>query len=325
MGNGHNNTPNPQVIIRRIFEEDIHLETPRPSYILLNNGKKCPIIGLGTALIKTEEDINVVYQSILDGVRLIDIGPSNEIIVGKAIKMAIDRKKVKREDLFIVTKLELEEKEDPEKALRNSLKRLQLEYVDLYLDHWPSCINYKNNYRLIPVKDTWRKMEELVSLNLTKSIGVCNYNLMNIMNIISICRIKPAVIEVEFHPYLYQKDLKQFCDLEKMVIFAYNPLVKGEYVDRNYIYERNLDLFKEASVGFLSNIYNRTKGQIILNWHLSLGIIPIPGTSKPYRMKENLDSKNFTMDNSHINLLSSYECNERFVDGSNIFGIDIFA
>ena len=110
MGNGHNNTPNPQVIIRRIFEEDIHLETPRPSYILLNNGLKCPVIGLGTALIKTEEDIIVVYQSIVDGVRLIDIEPSNEIIVGKGIKLALYEGIVKREDLFIATKLELEEK-----------------------------------------------------------------------------------------------------------------------------------------------------------------------------------------------------------------------
>ena len=97
---------------------------------------------------------------------------------------------VKRNDLFIVTKLELDEKEKPDNALRKSLKRLKLDYVDLYLDHWPSCIsmNDPNKYK-ISVKDTWQKMEELVSLGLTKSIGVSNYNVENLFNILSICKI----------------------------------------------------------------------------------------------------------------------------------------
>ena len=331
MGNGHNNTPNPQVIIRRIFEEDIHLETPRPSYILLNNGKKCPIIGLGTALIKTEEDINVVYQSIADGVRLIDIEPSNEIIVGKAIKMAIDRNKVKREDLFIVTKLELEEKDDPEKALNKSLERLKLEYVDLYLDHWPSCKIYKEpkNDTLIPVKDTWKKMESLVEKNLTKSIGVCNYTIVNILNIISVCKIKPAVVEVEFHPYLYQKDLKEFCDLENIVIFAYNSLVKGEYCKKEPSYPKSYDLFSESPIMFLyrnEKYKHLTRGQIALNWYLSLGIVPITGTSKKDRMKENLGAGTFTMSKRNIDLIGSFEDRQhRFNNGYDIFGVDIFA
>ena len=112
----------------------------RKYFKILNNGIKCPIIGLGTALIKNEEDIEVVYQSIKDGVRLIDTEPANEEFVGKGIEKAINDGAIKREDLFIVTKLELDEKEDPKNALLKSLKRLKLEYVDLYLDHWPSCI-----------------------------------------------------------------------------------------------------------------------------------------------------------------------------------------
>ena len=329
---GHKvSTPKPEVIIRNIFEEDIHLETPRPNYIELYNGLKCPTIGLGTALIKTEEDISVVYQSILDGVRLIDIEPSNEIIVGKAIKNAIIKKLVKRKDLFIVAKLELEKKDNPEKALSDSLERLQLKYVDLYLDQWPSCKIYKEPKSdiLIPVKDTWKKMESLVGKGLTKSIGVCNYTIVNILNILSVCKIKPAIIEVEFHPYLYQKDLKKFCDLENIKIFAYNPLVKGEYCKKDPSYPNSYDLFRESPIMFLyrnEKYKHLTRGQIVLNWYLSLGIIPIIGTSKPYRMRENLGAATFTMSKRNIDLIGSFEDKQhRFNNGYDIFGVDIFA
>ena len=322
-------------------DKDIDLDRKiKPEIKKLNNGFTCPIMGLGTALINDKEKIQVVYQSIIDGVRLIDTGPPNEEFVGEGIKKALDEHIVKREDLFIVTKLELEEKDNPEEALRKSLDRLKLKYVDLYLDHWPSCININepDKYKLIPVKETWLKMEHLVDLGLTKSIGVCNYNVENMLNILSIYRIKPVVNEVEFHPYLYQKDLKEFCDKENIILFAYNPLVKGNYCDKDYIYNRNFNLYTEPTIISLYHKYGEskkedekpkrllTKGQIILNWHLCVGVVPIPGTSKPDRMKENLEAKNFTLHNKHIETLCSYEEKQhRFLDGSNIFGINIFA
>ena len=298
-------------------------------FIELNDRNRCPIMGLGTALIKEEKDIDVVYQSIKDGVRLIDTEPAKEELVGKGIKKAIDEGIVRREDLFIVTKLELEEKEDPKKALENSLKRLNLEYVDLYLDHWPSCIciNDPKKYKLIPVKDTWKQMESLVDSKLTKSIGISNYNVENIFNILSVCRIKPVVNEVEFNLFLCQKDLKEFCDKENIVLFAYNPMARGQYVDREFASEKNLDLFNDNTVCKLKDTYKiLTKGQIILNWHLCLGVVPIPGTSKPNRMKENLEAKNFMISNPILKLIGRVESlHHRFNDGSKIFGINIFS
>ena len=299
---------------------------------VLNNGQLCPLMGLSTILIKDKDDIDVVYQSIKDGVRLIYTEPAYEKLVGEGIKKAIDEGIVRRKDLFIVTKLELEEKDDPEKALKKSLERLQLKYVDLYLDHWPSCININEpkKYKLIPVKDTWQKMEKLVDQKLTTSIGVCNYNVENMLNILSICRINPAVNEVEFHPYLYQKDLKEFCDKEGIVIFAYNPMAKGELYDEEYNYQVHLDLFREAPLIRLYNEYHETKkitkDQILLNWHMCVGVVPLPEISKPDKMKENLQATRFTMNNKDVETFNSFEERKhRFCDGSKIFGTDIFA
>ena len=257
--------------------------------LTLNNGLSCPIIGLGTTEMKNDE---VIYQSIKDGTRLLDTasGYHNEEEVGLGIKRAIEDKIVKREDLFVITKLGINEKEDPETAIKNSLKRLKLDYVDLYLDHWPSCKNYiePGKFKLIPIKELWAKMEKLVDQGLTKSIGLSNYNVQSLLTVLSECRIKPAFNEIEFHPYLYQKNLKEFCDKENIIILSYNPMVKGSYCNRSekIIKEKNLDLFNEKVVLELAKKYNKTPGQIILNWHIQVGVVPIPGTKNPNRMKE---------------------------------------
>jgi diketogulonate reductase-like aldo/keto reductase len=297
----------------------------------LNNGLSIPIMGLGTTRMKNIEE--VIYQSIKDGIRLIDTASiyKNEEEVGKGIKKAIDEKIVKREDLFIVTKMWINEKEDPEKALRSSLDRLKLDYVDLYLDHWPSGKSYtgKNEYKLVSIREFWPKMEKLVEQGLTKSIGVSNYNVQNILIILSICKIKPVVNQVEFHPYLYQKDLKEFCDKEGIKIISYFPLIKGDNFKTRFgkiMEEKNLDLLNEDIVKNLAKKYGKTVGQIILNWHINLGVIPIPGTSNPERMKENLAAADFKMEEKDIEALSSFnEKQFRFCDGFGLYGIDIFA
>ena len=297
--------------------------------LTLNNGLACPIIGLGTCAINNVEE--VVYQSIKDGTRLIDTASiyKNEEEVGKGIKRAMDEGIVKREDLFVVTKCWVTEKKDPEKALKSSLERLQLAYVDLYLDHWPCGKDYtgENKFENISVKDLWTTFEKLVEQGLTKSIGVSNYNVQNLLIVLSFCKIKPVIDEVEFNPYLYQKELKEFCDKEDIKIFAYNPLVKGVYCKtyEKSIEEKKLDLLNEDIVKELAKKYEKTPGQIILNWYNYVGVIVIPGTSKPERMKENLAAVTFEMKKEDYEALSKFDKTFRFCIPFDLYGIDIFA
>ena len=305
-------------------------EKEQTKTLKLNSGFNCPVLGLGTYKIKNTEE--VVYQSIKDGIRLIDTAShyNNEEEIGKGIKRALDENIVKREDLFIITKCWVEEKIDPETALRNSLKKLQLSYVDLYLDHWPCGKDYSGKYKIdnITLKDMWKKFELLVEKGLAKSIGISNYNVQNILNVLSICKIKPAANEVEFNPYLYQKDLKEFCDKENIKIISYYPLIKGDkYKERfpKIMNEKKLDLLNEEIVINLAQKYGKTVGQIVLNWHVHLGVIPIPGSSNPERMKENLAAIDFKMEDKDYDLISSLDKQFRFCDGIGIYGIDIFA
>ena len=299
-----------------------------PATKKLNNNLNIPLIGLGTSRIKNVEE--VVYHSIKDGVRLIDTALSykNEEDIGKGIKKAINEGIVKREELFIVDKLWIDDRGNPEKALKEALKRLGLEYIDLYLDHWPSGDIFLEDKKkpMVPIFELWPKMEDLFNKGLTKSIGCSNYNVQSLLNLLSFCKIKPVVNQVEFHPYYYQKGLKDFCDKENIALMAYYPLAKGNGA-KNYIKEHNgeMDLFKDKIVKSFSKKYNKSPGQIILNWHIHQGIIAIPSTSKCDRMKEYLESQYFEMSEEDVQKLYRYGKKMKLCGCRRFFGYNIMA
>ena len=288
---------------------------PLDYFYILNNGLKIPCLGLGTA--RMEEIPEIIYYSIKDGIRLIDTATmyNNEELVGKGIKKALDDKIVSREELFIVTKLYVDSKMDPEIEIQKSLKLLQLDYIDLYLDHWPISYRYdedeKTHIKNTPLHEFWPRMERLVEKGYTKSIGVSNYNIQSLCNLLSVCKIKPVCNEVEFHPYLYQKNLLDFCNKVNIRLIAFTPFLKGGYIHK--MYKDNLpQLLEENVLKELAVKYNKTPGQIVLNWLYCLGIIPIPRTNNPKRMEENLGACYFKMEESDLKKISQLNKNARF-------------
>ena len=311
-----------------------------PTIKTLIYGIEIPYLGLGTSRIS--DPINIVYNSIKNGLRLIDAAfkYGNEKEVGEGIKKAIDEGLCKREDLFIIGKIWLFEREDPEKAIKSALNRLQLKYLDLYLDHRPSGNIYDrmNNcveYRQQSIFDVWPKMESLVEKGLTRGIGCSNYNVQSLLNLLSFCKIKPVVNEIELHPYYFSENLIKFCNKENIAIIAYYPLAHGNGA-KKYIKEHGgqMNSFQEKNILDLAQNYNRTPTQIILNWEISQGIITIPGISQEKdteeeiikkRIKENLGALDFKMSNEDIKLLNSNGKKQKFCGCKRFFGINIMA
>jgi diketogulonate reductase-like aldo/keto reductase len=158
----------------------------------------------------------------------------------------------------------------------------------------------------------WPKFESLIEKKYTKNIGVSNYNVQSLVNLLSFCKIKPFANEVEFHPYLYQKNLLYFCEKENIKVLAYNPLCKGNYDYHTGNEKIEFELLAHPIIKELAEKYKKTPGQIVLNWEIQKNVIPIPATKKSSRMKENLGSLEFNIEKEDIEKVDSLNKNYRF-------------
>ena len=313
----------------------------------LNDGTVIPLIGLGTSRIgKPPEVTEIIYNCIKFGTRLIDTAYKyrNEEAIGLGIKKAINDKICERKDLIIMGKLWIHQRNDPEKALRESLKKLQLDYIDIYMDHWPSGKDYrkpedrnncedeedKKKFDMVSIYDLWPKMENLIKLKLTKSLGVSNYNIQCLSNLLSFCKTKPVINEIEYHLFYIQKTLKEFCDKQDIAIISYYPMPYGNGA-KKYIHIENhpeFNVFEDPLIKKLSEEYGKSKGQIILNWHYKSGVIPIPSTTKNDRMKENLEALDFNLKEKDFKKLSSHFKQislKKFCGCRRFFGVNVLA
>lgn len=258
--------------------------------IALNNDTTIPPIGLGLWQVKDEATcINAIHAGLEAGYRHLDTAQiyGNEAFVGKAGKTS----GVPREEVFITTKLWKENQfwDDVMPSFDESLKNLQTDYVDLFLVHFPVT-----ELR----RPAWRKMEEIAKSGRAKAIGVSNYTIKHLEELLRECEIKPAVNQVELHVYLQQPELVQYCADNGIVVEAYSPLAHGNMLDNPVL----VDIGKK---------YGKTAAQVMIRWCIDLGTTPLPRSTKPERIKENLNVFDFKLDEEDLAKIKQLECNYR--------------
>lgn len=255
--------------------------------VRLNNGVEMPVLGFGVFQVKDPDECErSVRDAIEVGYRLIDTAQSygNEEAVGKAIKNS----DIKREELFITTKLWIQSKgyESAKKAFENSLRKLQLDYLDLYLIHQPFGDVYGE----------WRAMEELYKEGRIRAIGVSNFQPDRLIDFIIHNQVVPAVNQVETHPFHQQTDAQTFMQEQGVQIESWGPFAEG----KNNIFHNELLL----SVG---SKYNKTIAQVVLRWLTQRGIVVIPKSVRRERMEENFNSLDFELNKEDMQAIAALD------------------
>ncbi|NLR90226.1 aldo/keto reductase [Flammeovirga agarivorans] len=295
----------------------------------LNNGKTIPSIGLGTWKSKPGEVYDAVKKAIKLGYRHIDCAAiyENEPEVGNAIKESIEQGIVKREDLFITGKLwnDSHLKEDVPKAMEQTLSDLKLDYLDLYLIHWP--IAYKKGVKFTqkkeefltseeaPLLETWQAMEALVESGKALSIGVSNFGVSNLEHILTNAKIPPAVNQIEMHPLNQQRTMMEYADAHGIILTAYSPLgTKDSLMEKDGVHPPVLlenELLKE-----IADKHGASTAQVMLAWANRRETVAIPKSVHEHRLKENLESEKIQLTPWDLREIARLNEKYRFVDGT---------
>ncbi|KAI4503987.1 hypothetical protein M0802_000458 [Mischocyttarus mexicanus] len=293
-------------------------------FISLPNGQKMPILGFGTWQ-ASEEEIETALDIALEaGYRHIDTATvyENEKAVGKVLKKWLDSGKIKRSELFIVTKLPAvgNRPRGVEKWIKKSLENLQLDYLDLYLIHVPFTLQevgeelHPKNEKGEVMIDTstdhikiWKEMEKQVELGRTKSIGLSNFNKTQINRILSTASIPISNLQVELHVYFQQIELAEFCKSKNISMTAYSPLGSRGLVKLLEKTEVLPDLLANAVVLKIAQKYNKTAAQILLKHILRRGISAIPKSINPQRIKENIQLFDWELEDEDILKLNALD------------------
>lgn len=257
----------------------------------MNNGVEMPYFGLGVYLSKDgNEVINAVKDALEHGYRHIDTASiyENETGVGQAIAES----PVSREDIFVVSKVWNSDQgyDSTLKAFDATLDRLGLDYLDLYLIHWP-----KGELS----KETWKAMERLYKEKRIRAIGVSNFLRHHLEDLLQEVEIIPMVNQMEFHPYLVQQDLIHYCNQKGIQYEAWSPMMQGNIF--------TIDVLKEMAAK-----YNKTIAQLVLRWDLQKGVITIPKSSKKERIVANADIFDFILSETDMGILDNLDCGKRF-------------
>lgn len=267
--------------------------------VTLNNGVHMPKVGYGTFRVKDSEDLaEMVTLAIKEGYRHIDTAHiyGNEESVGRGIKKAIGEGIVTREELFVTSKVWNDglSYEDTIAAYEESIRKLGLEYLDLYIIHWPGL---DDNYI-----EVYKALEELYNSKRVKTIGVSNFHVQHLEKLLANTSVVPAVNQIEFQPRLTQLDVREYCKKHGIQVEAWSPLMNGEILNDPTLVE-------------IAEKYQKSTAQVVLRWDLQNHVITIPKSMTPSRIRENIDIFDFNLSEDELGKISSL--NEDFHYGPN--------
>lgn len=318
-----------------------------PTITLKPTGQKMPQVGFGLWKV-TENCAETVYNAIKVGYRLFDgaCDYGNEKEAGQGLKRAIDEGLVKREDVFITSKLwnSFHGKKEAKEIAQKQLEDWGLEYFDLYLIHFPIALewvdpkvryppgwNYDGKSEVrharIPLQQTWEALEELVDEGKAKNIGISNYQGGLILDLLRYCRIRPAALQIEHHPYLVQTELVNLAKAEGLAITAYSSFGPQSFLELEWqkAYDTPV-LFTHPTITAIAEKHGKKPAQVLLRWATQRGLAVIPKSNSPARLHENLDVTSFDMSQEELDQISGLNRNLRFNNPTDYLGqLSIFA
>lgn len=258
----------------------------------LNNGIKIPSIGFGTwKFPDNEETSQIIVNAIESGYGYIDTAKSygNEKAIGKGIQNA----NVRREDIVIGGKMWNDDRgyDNIIKACRKTIETLNCDYLDIYLVHWPASKAVHENWKEIN-DETWKAMEYLYNSGIVKAIGVCNFKVNQLEELMKNAKVKPMINQIECHPGFTQQEIIEFCKQEDILVEAWSPLGSGKLLKKDQLKE-------------IAKKYDKDVAQICIKWCLQNGVLPLPKTSNIERMKSNLDVFDFEINQDDMNYLNN--------------------
>ena len=292
------------------------------------NNDKMPAFGLGTWKSKPNEVHNAIKLAIKQGYRHIDCAPiyGNESEIGKALAECLAEEIVTRVDMWITSKLwnDAHDKSDVIPALKQTLCDLQIDYLDLFLMHWPIALKKgtllaKSAEDLValdemPLAQTWEAMEEAHNLGLAKHIGVSNFGQKHLGNLLEKARIKPEMNQIELHPYLQQEQLFSYCNAHEVLITAYSPLGAPDRPDMIKRKDES-QLLHDSTIKAIATAKNATPAQVLVSWALHKDVAVIPKSVNPSRIVENFQAQQLRLSKEEIATIATLDKNFRYVSG----------